>query len=220
MAATRLKLYNGALLACKVRSIASLTVNEESRRVLDQVWNDGAVKDCLEMGQWTFARRASKFTADTGITPSFGYRYGFAKPLDYCNTAAVCTDEYYQCPLTRYADEAGFWYADIDTLYNKYTSDSDAYGMNLALWPVSFTNYVEMYLASKVVGKLSGDNAREEAILKPRTGLLAMALDIAKNRDMQGEPARFPPIGTWSRARVGSPYGDWRDGGSRNRLIG
>lgn len=220
MATTRLKIYNGALQACKVRQIASLSVNEEARRELDLVWNDNGVRYCLQRGQWTFARVAAKFNADTSITPQFGYRYGFAKPTDYVNTSAVCSDEFYNAPLTQYADEAGFWYADIDTIYVKYTSDGATFGGDLALWPEAFTEYVKMYFASKVCGKLSGDNAREAEIVKPRTGLLAIALDIAKNSDMQGEPPRFPPMGRWTRARIGTWNGDWRDGGSRNRLIG
>lgn len=220
MATTRLKIYNGALQICKVRQIQSLSVNEESRRELDLVWNDNGVRYCLQRGQWTFARVAAKFNADTAIQPSFGYRYGFAKPSDYVNTSAVCSDEFFNAPVTRYADETGFWYADIDTLYIKYTSDGPTFGGDLAQWSEAFTEYVKAYFASKVVGKLSGDNTREEQIIKPRTGILALALDIAKNSDLQGEPQRFPPMGSWTRARIGRLNGDWRDGGSRNRLIG
>lgn len=220
MATTRLKIYNGALQICKVRQIASLAVNEESRRELDLVWNDNGVRYCLQRGQWTFARRASKLFADTAITPQFGYRYAFAKPTDYVNTSAVCSDEYFNSPLLQYADETGFWYADIDPIFVKYTSDDATYGNDLARWPEAFTEYVKMYFASKVCGKLSGDKEREGAILKPRNGLLDIALGIAKNSDMQGEPTRFPPMGSWSRSRLGTRNGDWRDGGSRNRLIG
>lgn len=220
MATTRLKIYNGALQICKVRQIASLSVNEESRRELDLVWNDNGVRYCLQRGQWTFARCSAKFQADTAIQPSFGYRYGFAKPVDYVNTNAICSDEFFNAPVTRYADETGFWYADIDTLYIKYTSDGATYGGDLSRWSEAFTEYVKAYFASKVCGKLSSDDVREEMIIKPRNGIMAIALDIAKNSDMQGEPTRFPPMGTWSRARLGTMNGDWRDGGSRNRLIG
>tara|TARA_R110000868_G_scaffold411755_1_gene708897 strand:- start:17134 stop:17796 length:663 start_codon:yes stop_codon:yes gene_type:complete len=220
LATDRLKIYNGALQICKVRAIASLTVNEEARYELDTVWNADGVQYCLEQGQWLFARRSSKFSYETAIEPQFGYRRAFAKPDDWVNTAAVCNDEYYNSPLNQYADENGYWYADIDEIYVKYTSNHVNYGMNFAKWPVSFTNYVAMYFASKVCGKLSSDNAREGAILKPRDGLLAVALDIARSRDMQSEPARFLPPGSWSRARQGRNNGDWRDGGSRNNLIG
>jgi hypothetical protein len=220
MATDRLKIYNGALQNCKLRSIASLTVNEESRRELDTVWNDGGVRYCLEQGQWLFARRTSKFTYDTAIEPQFGYRYAFAKPSDWVNTAGIASDEYFNCPLNQFNDEAGYWYADLTEIYVRYTSDDTNYGMDMAKWPNSFTEYVKMYFASKVVGKLTSDTARETAILEPRRGLLAVALNIAQNRDTQSEPAKFLPQGQWSRSRMRGATGDWRDGGNRNRLIG
>lgn len=220
MATDRLKIYNGALQICKVAQLASLTENNEARRQLDLVWNDGGVEYCLEQGQWTFARDASKLTYETAIEPSFGYRRAFAKPSDWMNTAAVCSDEYYAVPLNAYADEVGFWYADLDEIYVKFTSKGANFGMNLAAWPTSFTEYVKAFFAAKVCGKLSGDDTREAAIIKPRSGILAMALNIAQNRDAQGEPARFPPVGSWVRARTRGRTGDWADGGNRNRLIG
>lgn len=220
MATDRLRIYNGALQYCKVRAIASLTVNEDARRELDTVWNDGGVDYCLEQGQWLFARRTAKLSADTAITPQFGYRYGFAKPTDWINTAALSLDEYFQVPCNQFAFEAGFWYLDEDQFYIKYTSNDTNYGLDFAKWPNAFTEYVKLYFASKVIGKLTSDSAREEAILKPRSGLLANALLIAHNKDAMGEPARFMPQGRWSRSRMGGNSGDWRDGGSRNRLIG
>lgn len=220
MATDRLRIYNGALQICKVRPIDSLTVNEESRRQLDIVWNDGGVNYCLEQGQWVFARRTSKLFADTAITPQFGYRYAFAKPLDWCNTAALSLDEYFNVPCNQFRFEAGFWYLDQNEMYLKYTSNDAAYGMDFAKWPAAFTEYVKMYFASKVIGKLSGDSSREQEIVKPRSGLLDNALLIAQNKDAAGEPARFMPQGSWTRARMAGNSGDWRDGGSRTRLIG
>ena len=220
MATDRLKIYNGALQICRVPQIASLTENSESRRQLDIVWNDNGVRYCLEQGQWTFCRRTSKLSYETAIEPAFGYPRAFAKPSDWVNTAAVCSDEYFKSPLIQYADEVGYWYADLDEIYVKYTSDATNFGANLALWPQSFTEYVKMYFASKVCGKLTGDGARETEILRPRSGLLALALNVAQNRDAQGEPTKFLPQGSWTRARSGRHTGDWRDGGNRNRLIG
>jgi hypothetical protein len=117
MATDRLKIYNGALLICGERAIAALTDNNAPRRALDEVWNDGGVRYCIEQAQWKFAMCASKFTYDTSITPTWGYRRAFAKPSDWVLTSAVCTDEYFRSPLTQYSDEVGFWFADQDDLY-------------------------------------------------------------------------------------------------------
>lgn len=221
MATDRLKLYNGALTIIGERSIASLTTNEESRRLLDNQWNDGAVEFCLQQGQWRFATRASKFHYETAVEPQFGYPRAFAKPTDWQATAAVCSDEFYRVPMTRYSDETGFWFADIDDIYVKYISSAADWGMNLAIWPPAFTEYVKTYLASKIVMKLTNDKERMLMITKPRSGLLAVAEITAKNKDCQGDPPKFPAQGSWSRSRMGGrARGPMRDGGNTGNLIG
>jgi len=221
MATDRLKLYNGALTIIGERSIASLTTNEESRRLLDNQWNDGAVRYCLQQGQWRFATRASKFSYDTSVTPAFGYPRAFAKPTDWEGTAAVCSDEFFRVPMTRYSDETGYWFADLDEIYVKYISSDANWGLNLAIWPPAFTEYVKTYLASKIVMKLTNDKNRMEMITKPRSGLLAEALTTAKSMDAQGDPPKFPAQGSWSRSRMGGrARGPLRDGGNSGSLIG
>ena len=220
MATDRLSIYNGALQICKQRPVASLTVNEESRRELDVVWDGGGVEYCLEQGQWLFARRSSKFTYDTGITPSFGYAHGFTKPDDFVNLAALCSDEFFNTPLNRFSDEAGVWYADLEEIYVKYTSKDPKYGFNFAKWSQAFTRYVEAYFASRVCGKINSSATTLEEIIKPKSGILAQALLVAQNNNAQGEPARFLPQGGWTKARMRQSIGNWADGGNRNRLIG
>lgn len=224
MATSRLAIYNGALLAIGASAIASLTVNEEPRYLLDTVWNDGGVRYCLERGQWKFAMRASELSHETAITPSFGYRYAFAKNTDWVDTSAVCKDEYFTEPLLRYSDEVGYWFADIDPIYVKYVSDGATFGGNLANWPYSFTEYVKTYFASRIVGKL-GSPESVKRILGPREdgegGLLASTLKTAKNRDAMAGPTTFPAQGSWSRARQGGTRaGPLGDGGSAGGLIG
>lgn len=217
MSTSRLKVYNGALLICGVRSIADLTVNEESRRLLDEVWNDDGVRNCLQAGQWRFAMRTSKFSYDTGITPEFGYNRAFAKPSDWVATAAVCNDEYFKSPLLNYSDEAGYWFADLDDIYVRYVSDHADFGSDLSLWPANFTQYVKTYFAGRIVLKITGDKTLADAILK-RNGLLDKALKDARSSDAQGDPTKFPPTGSWNRARQGGYSGN--DGGNPGNLIG
>lgn len=222
MATTRLKLYNGALLYATQRSIADLAVNEESRRLLDEVWNDGGVRHCLEQGQWKFAMRSSKLSYETALTPQFGYRRAFAKPTDWVTTSAVCQDEYYRAPLLQYADEVGYWFSDLDEIYVRYVSDDAAYGLNLAGWPASFTEYVKAYFAWRIAGKLTGGDKIIERLWShnnPHRGIVPTTLLTAKNRDAMQGPTTFPARGSWSLARQGGLSG-WRDGGNRGSLIG
>ena len=223
MATDRLKIYNGALLICEERSLASLSEDREPRYLLDTVWNDGGVQFCLEQGQWRFAMRTTKQTYDPAVTPSFGFRRAFPKPTDWVDTSGVCQDEYFNVPLLQYADEVGYWFSDLDDIYVKYVSNNTDYGMNLANWPYSFTEYVKHYFAGKIVGKLAGKAGLVERLNgpvgRPDRGAVHNALVTAKNRDAMAGPTTFPAKGSWNRSRQGGMQG-WRDGGNRGSLIG
>ncbi len=218
MAATRLKIYNGALMRCGERALANLTENREPRRLLDTVWQDNGVRYCLEQAQWKFAMRASHFTYDPTVSPSFGYAHGFAKPTDWVATSGVCTDERFLTPLLQYKDEVGYWFSDLEDIYVRYVSDDTDYGMDLSKWTDTFTDFVEAYFASKIVWKLPGGLERVDAVNKS----MREALKVAKNKDAMADPTKIPPIGAWPGARVGrfrfrGPMGD---GGNPGSLIG
>lgn len=222
MATDRLKLYNGALQIIGDRRLANLSENVKSRHELDAVWQDGGVQYCLEQAQWNFAMRTSKMTYDPDVDPAFGYRYAFGKPSDWVNTSAVCQDEYYNEPLKQYADEIGWWFADITPIYVKYVSNNEEFGMNLGNWPYSFTEFVKHYFASKIVMTITSDKQKQQTLLgppgRPEKGLLGFSLLTAKNRDAMAKPPQKPAQGGWSKARQGG-WGN-RDGGNTGSLIG
>jgi hypothetical protein len=198
---TKLGLYNGALRLCKERKLATITENRQPRHLLDDAWADGqtegAVKRCLELGQWTFATRTQEIYASSSVEPDFGYRNAFDQPTDMVDIIALCSDQYLENPLTRYIDERHYWYADIDPIYVSYVSNDPSYGADLSLWPQSFADMVEAELARQICGSLTGaDNAYVEKIYKDR-------LIIAKSGDAMRKPTRFMPEGSWSAARRG-----------------
>ena len=221
MAADRLEIYNGALLICGARKLASLSVNEEPRHLLDDVWLGGrGVRYCLEQAQWHFAMRASEFDYNPSITPAFGLSRAFTKPTDWVNTSGVFQDGYMRSPLLNYADETGYWFADRDVIYVRYVSDDVLYGLDYSKWPESFTEYVKAYFASKIIRKMPGGAEKVIDICDDRKGVLAKALVNAKNRAAMALPATFPSRGTWARARHAG-VGNYRnDGGNTNSLIG
>ena len=213
--ADRLSLYNDALMYCGERSLSSLTEDREPRRLLDQVWNSNGIQYCLEQGQWHFAMRAVQVDYDPSLEPDFGYGYAFTKPDDWLLTAAVCEDEYFKIPLNQYADEKGFWYADIDPIYVRYVSNDVDYGLDLGKWPQTFAEYVALHFASRIIIKLSESHEKFANIVKLRE----KALIVAKNKAAMANPAAFSAKGSWSRARIrGSRRGD--GGNSNGNLIG
>lgn len=211
---TQLKLYNEALLICGERQLSTLTDTVEPRYLLDSVWSNGAVDFCLSQGQWRFATRAQSVDSNPSIVTRFGYRKVFTKPSDWVLTTAVCSDEYFRNPLLDYVFEAEYFYADIDPLYIRFVSNDAAYGTNYSEWPATFADYVAHHLASKIILKITSDEKKMEVI----NSVLKKSMHIAKNNDSMGDPTKFLPAGSWSRARLG---GRGRcDGGSRNNLIG
>lgn len=194
----KLSLYNGALEICGERALSDLTEQRAPRRYLDNAWDNGAIDRCLEKGQWFFAMRAVEVDPDPAISPAFGFQYGYSKPSDWILTSAMCSDEYLQVPITRYIDEAGYWYADDNPIYVKYVSNDANYGSNMGLWPQSFAEFVEAYLAKRVVRQVTGDNKEKMALA---FATYNDALKTAKSRAAMALPTRFPPGGSWTTAR-------------------
>ena len=213
MAISQLALYNEALRLIGERRLASISENREPRRVLDDVWNDGAVDYCLEQGQWNFAMRAVEITKSATV-PAFGYTNAFDKPNDFIRTAGAAEDEYFNIPLTRMLEEVGFWFADLDPIYIRYISNANSYGNDLTRWPKTFSKYVAAFLASEVVFTLTQSTDKQKYIL----GILHQRLKDALSKDAMNDPTQFMPQGGWTVSRRG---GDARrDRGPRGNLIG
>lgn len=203
MAATKLGLYNGALRILKERKLASLTEAREPRRLLDDAYGDGstngAIRYCLEMGQWTFATRSVQIDYSPSVTPSFGYRYAFDRPTDLVRVTAVCQDEYFTVPLLQYVDERNYWYASQQTIYVKYVSNHATYGADLSLWPESFVKTVEAYLAKEIAATLTTD----DKIIQRAYQIWDAEEKKANSIDAMNKPTSFPPAGAWVSSRHG-----------------
>lgn len=216
MPTSRLMIYNQALRLCGERRIASLTESREPRRLLDQVWNEAGVDDCLEAGQWNFAMRTVQIDSDPDISPNFGLTFGFSKPEDWIRTCAFSTDERFNTPYRDYRDEAGTWYADVDPIYVRYVSNDSAYGADMSLWPSSFIAFVGAFFAYEIVFKLTSDKERIALVKRELRDRKRDAL----NKDAMNEGTQMPVKGSWVRSRFGRGTPGSNDGGSRGNLIG
>lgn len=210
----KLSIYNGALSILGERNLADLTENREPRYKLDEIWDNNFVRRVLQMGQWQFAQRTVRLDSSPSVTPSFGYQYGFDSPTDWLRTMAVCYDEYFQLPCTRYSREGQWWFSDADPLYIKYVSDDAQFGQDYSLWPHNFTEMVEHYMAYKVGPRLIGIDIDEQSLMRKWRFWLAESKAV----DAMEEPAKFAPRGGWGRSRRG--FSTSNDRGHRNQLIG
>lgn len=194
---TTLQLYNQALRLVGEGKLASTTANRPERHALDSIWDEDPVKQMLEKSQWGFATRTMEWNYNSAIEPGFGFRRAFTKPKDYVRTCAVCSDEYFTNPMVDYADEAGFWFADLDTIYIKYVSDGDDYGRNMALWTELFRNCVASKMAFELCYFLNKSERTSERVER----LHQQYVKEARSLDAMNQPTKFMPPGSWTRSR-------------------
>ena len=205
--ADKLQVYNGALLHLGATTLATLTEERKSRRVLDTIWAAGAVRYCLEQGYWNFATRTIKIEATPSLEPDFGYRYAFTKPLDFVRLVSISLDEYLTIPLNNFSDEDSYWFANCDVLYVSYVSDDVNYGASLGNWTETFTRFVELYLASRSSASITHDSTIVSKVEK----LYKDALSTAKTKDATNQGAKETPLGKLARARLGGRHTSFRN---------
>lgn len=214
---TQLSLYNGALRLLGQRKLATLAEDSEPRHLLDDIWDEGAIDACLEEGLWNFANRTARLDYNPAVEPDFGFMRAFDHPEDWIRTSGVAADGYFRIRMTdeQVKDEAGFWYADLDTIYVRFVSNDSNYGGDFTLWPQSFVNFTEAYLALKISPRIVKSASTRAELQKIYQQLLIKA----RGKDAMNEGTAFPPQGRWSSARRGSG-GSRNDRGSRGSLIG
>jgi hypothetical protein len=214
VSATKLTVANGAMRLLKTRKLtaAELSGNtRESARVVNEVWDGDFVRGILEAGNWRFAVRSRQITADPGIDPQFdgegGYLYAYAKSDDWLRTCGVFSDPDMRQTCSDYNDEAGYIFANVDTLYVRHISDDVSFGGNLAIWPRSFQEFAEAKLAANVAGPMTQEAESLEA-------LAARRLAAAISKDVINEPTRRQQHSSWVRARFSGGGDQQRRSGS------
>jgi hypothetical protein len=201
MTASKLSIYNGALTRfLGERPLASVTEDRKPRRLLDVVWDNGGINNCLQRGYWNFALRVASISYAPSITPSFGYSYAITKPSDWVRTYALSASEYFEPPFLDHEDQAGYWWCDLQEVYVKYVSNGSAYGGDYSKWPDNFERFVECWFASQICLGLTQSQDRTDALEKRCKALLS----DAKTTDATDEPTRFPTQGSWASSRRGS----------------
>lgn len=198
---TKLRLYNGALFAIGERPLATLTDSVESRRALDEKYQN-FVDYVLQQGYWKCALRTSRIDYDPSVTVSFGYQNAFVKPSDHVKLFKFASDEFLNHEVTQRTEDSSWWFASLPTVYVQYVSNSASYGADLSKWSAAMATYGELLLASWIVERLNPGMAKE--------GLrrdMKQALDNALAKDAMEGPAVFAAPSGWATARGG--YG-WR----------
>lgn len=210
--ATKLGLMNAALTEIAHNTLVDTGEAVEAGRMLNAVY-PRVVAECLDAGSWNFATETIKATADTGVTPEFGYTEVFAKPSDWVRTVAISEDEDFSLPLIHYYDDVNYWSANSSPIYIRYVSNDTGMGLELTRWTPSFTRYVELELAVRVAPRIAKSEVERVMMLRDK------ARRTALNRDAMNEAnPKFPPMGNWNRSRTAGSSGG--DRGNRGSLTG
>lgn len=194
--ADKLSIYKGALRLLGPHELSSLTDDRPERYQLDDAWDD-AVEHLLAQGLWNFAIRAVQLSADEDVEPLFGWDYGFIKPTDWVRTVGISNEPTFRVGFEDYEDEAGKWFANHDTLYVRYVSNDEAYGLNIGAWRQPFAKALEAYLAFESGLPISGDRGNRNDLYS----LYKERLKRAKTLDAFDEAVERMPAGRLVRAR-------------------
>lgn len=197
--ASKLGIYNAALVEVGESTLSTLTDDVEARYVIDAKYDD-VLAECLESGLWNFAMRLVKIDANTSVSAGFGYNYVFDKPSDWVRTAGLSASEYITPPLLDYEDFTTYWLADVDPIYVRYVSNDASYGGDLSEWTALYSKFVAKSLARDICERLSQNNSKWEQLEREAKRAKRDAL----NKDAMNEPTKFPPQGSWTSARGGT----------------
>lgn len=211
--ATKLKLYQEACRLLKQTPVATVTDDIFIRYELDRVYDD-VLQECLEEGLWNFAMRTVAIEHSESVTPSFGFSYAFEKPSDWVRSSVLSGNGTMWPPIGAegYADETTNWHADFDPLYVSYVSNNSSYGLDLSMWPETFTRYVGHELALRISPTITGMSKDEKNDLKKDRD---MTKKNARSKDAMNEASKTPPPGrlvTARRGGLGRHY-DYRQNG-------
>jgi hypothetical protein len=200
---TKTKLYRNAAIILKQDAVG-MAVTEDSGVVnnLNLVYDD-VLAFALTRGDWNFATLTVSIEASADVTSAISdYSSAIPKPDDYAGRiVAISGNQRFDPPLDDYHEDggtAGYIWCDVDPLYLRYISNATDVGLDLSLWPPTFTRYVEHELAYRVAPTLTSIGAAEkEELRKERT----RALKEAQMNDARNQGAQKLPQGRLVQAR-------------------
>lgn len=200
--ATKLGIYNEALILLESRTLATLTDNRAERRTLDAVYAP-TMAYMLEAGMWNFAARPIEIDASDDVTSEFGWQYVFEKPTDYVRLIRISDNERLSPTLDYFGEEGDYFLADVTPLYIQYVSDDVTYGSDLGKWPASFTTAFIDELAYRAAPQVNHVpiTVRDWLSKKKRSSLA-----FARGKDAVNQPRSALPVGRLVQSRSGSRW--------------
>jgi hypothetical protein len=142
--ATKLQLYNKALIKVGETVLATIVDDRPSRYSLDAVWDLNAVNRCLEAVKPRFAATTIASTGLASAVVSLAFEHTL--PADYVTIVGVYSDAELDQEVSRYIEDGGSVFSDYQTLYIRYINSS----VTEADFTPGFADVVSLYLAREI----------------------------------------------------------------------
>jgi len=194
--ASKLSLYNKALIILGERRLTSEFENRDPRRALDEVYNLDAVNACLEMSRPHFARRSTALTSPT-TSAAHALDQVYTLPDDYLDIVGLYLDDTLETPIERYfMDDTRTIACEVaTTIYMRYISAN----VSITNWTPAFQNLVAAYLADHAATRIAPD--KKGVAASAFKNALDIIINVEKNREPEARPRKstFTLTDAWRR---------------------
>lgn len=201
--ATKLEVYNGALVLLGARTLASLSDNRAERRTLDAVY-DPCLQYMIEAALWHFGSVTDELGASDTVATNFGYQYAYEKPDDYVRLIKISDNERFFPSLDDYGEEGSFFLCDAQPIYIQYVSNDPVEGTaNPGVWSPSFTTAFIDELAYRSCEQIASVPVTTKDWLEKKR---KRSMYYAKSKSAVNQMRAQFPTGRLVRARAGTRY--------------
>ena len=200
--ATKLEVYNSALILLGARALATLSDNRSERRSLDAVF-DPAFQYMIEAGLWHFAAVTDELSPSDTVKSNFGYQFVYEKPDDYIRLIKLSDNERFTPTLEDYSEEGDFFLTDSQPIWIQYVSNDIEAGADPGKWSGSFLTAFVDELAYRAAAQIASVPITTKDWLAKKK---KQSLYYAKGKSAVNQPRGNLPVGRLVRARAGTRY--------------
>ncbi len=208
MGTTKLQLYKRACILMEQTPISALTDAVESRRRLDDHYDD-ALAWLMEQGFWRCGMRTVEITQNEAVSPAFAFEFAHDMPSDFVKKYVISASEFLDPPLDEqsagnaYLIEGGYLWANVTPVYMRYLSNDSSYGLDLTRWTEGMANAVAHELAARAAPFVTGS---KELANELHDDALALA-GRAGTFDAMQQTTQATREGRWTKNRFASNRG-------------
>ena len=202
--ATALQIYNESLNLMGEHSLANLSVDEEPRYVLDDVYTR-AITYCLQLGWWRFALQTATVTLTVSASVP-GFAYTFPKPSNWVRTHSVGViggTHFYPVDWTDVGGNVAVKHSATTAIRFIKAGSAE---VDPANWPEVFARVVSAYVAFEACERITQSSAKKADIGK----ILADRIAVARETESHTPPLMLPEHGIERATRQMLELGAWK----------